>query len=300
MPTQPDPGFDFAEDIYAAPDEGPDDPRHLPPETPVPAAPAPPSPPPTAIDWSRTRLTAAFVRALAAAQGAAQTVDKASEVPDTPGRKGHAYAGADAMIAEATRVLSSNGIAWVCASRPIAPPDIDRQQLGDQWACSEIVTESLLLHADDVEGVAVLALTGRTISIGRKGTLIDKADKAGETYLRGYIARDICGLDRGHTDDDVGQRDDSNAAMGGRKPSARLSSADKDAVDQVFAALLGARKVAGLKGPGGVTLAPSAILADLMGPAFKIATSEDAAAFVTAGRAEIERIRLSMAADDVP
>jgi hypothetical protein len=187
--------------------------------------------PRAAIDWDRTHLTPAFVRALARAQGEAATVGKDSKIEATAKSKARPYAGADAMIAEATRVLAPNGIAWVCASTSRAT--VERRHLAEyddgntQWVCSVIETESVLMHAgtadDPTDEIGLLVTTGEAPSIGRRGTPIDKADKAAETYLRLYLARDLLGLDRGDATDDPNARDDSDEGRGpvreGRGPA---------------------------------------------------------------------------------
>jgi len=175
----------------------------------------------SAIDWDRTRLTPGFVRALAKAQADAQTVGKSSTIEARAGTAARKYAGADAMIEEATRVLAPNGIAWICASTSAEPvePRFVAESGDKQWVCSRVHTDSVLMHSGDDgdDGVGLLVTSGETCSIGRLGTPIDKADKAAETYLRLYIARDLLGLDRGDAADDVNDRDDADSGRGGSR-----------------------------------------------------------------------------------
>lgn len=201
----------------ADPNVGPDD--FLDPEPA--AAPAPATTEPLrargAIDWSRTRLTPAFVRALAASQRAAQTVGQDSKMEAGEGQKARMYANGDAMTEEATRVFGDHGIAWVTATSTRQPTDKRHaDECGEkQWVCSIVQVESVLMHAPDdatqEDEVGVLVTYAETASIGRRSTPIDKADAAAESFLRLYLARNLAALDRGKADDDVNQRNDTDA-----------------------------------------------------------------------------------------
>lgn len=223
VPPEPDPGPAPTESSPAADLE-------------VPVSVADVLPRAIAIDWEHTRLTPAFVRALAKAQREARTVGKDSKVEAHGETKARKYANADAMVEEATRVLADNGIAWVCASRAFEATE--KRFVAEcgpkQWVCSRVVTESVLLHAGEDDQIGQLVTVGETASIGRSSTPIDKADKAAETYLRLYMARDLVGLDRGDEAvgaDDVNQRpDDVERGADRRAAGASIEAAKRAAI----------------------------------------------------------------------
>lgn len=194
--------------------------------------PKPPKTPTTAIDWPRSRITPGLVRALVQAQASAVTVGKSSKVDREPGERGpkYSYASADTMIAEASERLNAAGIAWVCASRTVDAPAVelgtyDAQGNPTQWVVGLVVTESVLLHVDDDDEIGMLVTTAECCSIGSRSRPADKADRAAETYLRGYLARDLVALDRGVTpdDEDVDARRDGSDDEGGTRRSSSSS-----------------------------------------------------------------------------
>lgn len=242
---------------------------------------APPRPAKTAIDWARSNITPGLVRALVAAQKAVRTVAKGGTNEGGERRKAYNYATADAMIGEARQAFGAGELAWVCASRAVEPPTFD---LGEnQWACSLVITESVLLHAgEDAEhnGVGMLVLTGECISIGSTARPPDKADKAAETYLRGFIARDLLAIDRGGTpkDEDVDQRpDDSNTASRGRTSTRTATAADNAAEteirDQVAKHCKAITEVAVAEGNPRPSTAN--IIAEIMGAGWKATTAAE-------------------------
>lgn len=208
--------------------------------------PPPPSPTPapvfrSAVQWDRCEITPGLVRALSIAQAGAQTVDKRGRNEGQPARegakerKGYDYATAEDMIAEARRCMALVGgddgrLWWTCAVRAVEPPNFD---LGpNQWPCSLIVTESIVMHVSKAGEIGMWVTTAECMSIGSSGRPPDKADKAAETYLRGFIARDLLQLDRGNVQavDDVDRRvDDDSGGAKGRQPAQRQQSADDSA-----------------------------------------------------------------------
>lgn len=206
----------------------------------------PDAPPPvtlprrSAIDWERTRLTPAFVRALAKAQREARTVGKDSRVEAHGETRARNYADGDAMTEEASRVFNANDIAWVTASISREPSEKMYQDENGpkQWVCSVVEMTSILMHAPPIpsdpaiayesdDRVGMLVTFAEAASIGRSSTPIDKANKAAESYLRLYMARDLAALDRGNATDDVNARtDDETRERGGQ----RTGTADFDRV----------------------------------------------------------------------
>lgn len=214
--------------------------------------------------WGRpivdtSRVTAGLVRALVAAQRAAKTVgkDKTNQGgggEDRGGTKAYKYASADHLIAVARGLLSAEGIAWVSGSRLLDPPRIEFS--AKQWVCSLVRSESVLLHADDAGAVGELRITGECISVGSSARPPDKADKAADTYLRGFLARDLLALDRGEVDanEDVDARHDSDAdapaAGGGRAARGKpASSAVRDEVNNLVRSIAEAEVAAGRERP---------------------------------------------------
>lgn len=233
------------------------------PGEPAPTEAAPP-PPKSAIDWQRTNLTPGLVRALARAQAQVQTVGKSGR--NTTG-DGYDYATADSMIAEARRVFAGQDLYWLCVSRSLEPPTFD---LGtSRWACSLVVTESIVMHVDEHGVVGMLVSRGECVSIGSGASPPDKADKAAETYLRGYIARDLLAIDRAKvkSSEDVDARGDSPSEGGkGRtsaKPDAATAIAEtelRDGCNKMIRAIQESRTAQGEPRPSAANL-----IAELMG-----------------------------------
>jgi hypothetical protein len=257
------------------------------------------------IDWDRTHVTAEFIRALAKAQSEVTTVTNDSVIKGREAKEGREgtrdrqYTGADAMVSEARRALSANEIAWVCAS--ISEPTTEPRHLAEstvsnQWVCSVVTTESVLFHAAQDGEISRLVIRGETASIGRTGTPIDKADKAAETYLRLYLARDLLALDRGKTDDDIEPRDSVPAVRAPKRDGAATvtkpisskpptESATKAAIDDMFRRIADARKAAQMP-----RLSPRDLLTQMFDKDFDIRSMSTSEAFLAEGTKFLQKM----------
>ena len=115
------------------------------------------------------------------------------------------------------------------------------------------------------------------------------------TYGRRYGLCAVVGV--APDDDDDGnsavqgqpaQRQQSPRASQQEPAKAAMSSADKDRADKALKGLLAARKASGMA----ALASPAAVIADLMGPDFRIVDGKTAADFASCVAFEIERIEM--------
>lgn len=205
---------------------------------PLPPKPAPAEPsespssslaPSITIDMSKA--TAEILKALARAQQAALTVGKDGENTHLKNK----YASAEAMIRASRHAMADTGLAFIAVPRIVAEYPKPHEH-AKQWVSAKIEKVFVLTHESGsiIRGVA----EGYAIEGGPRAA--DKATAAGDTYLHGFILRNLFNLDRAEEDKiSVEAREDFEEAGDTRpdKPRRRLTSYEE--TEQAFREVMG-------------------------------------------------------------
>lgn len=148
--------------------------------------------------------------ALARAQAKAETVGKDAKNTD----RGYNYATADAMARAARLAMAETGLAVFASFEVRTLPEPLR--LGNQWV-SEIVVEHFVLSYGDTDGnVGYVRGTATMPSVESRGRAPDKARMAAQTYMHGFVLRNLLNLDRNDEGDAaVDRRNDGADDDGG-------------------------------------------------------------------------------------
>lgn len=252
--------------------------------------------PECSINWSISVLTPEMAAAWAAAQSAAQTVDKDAHNQD----KGYRYAGADSLVREARRALSSVGLALVMSWRAFDRPW--EKVSANQWIDWRLVCDWMVMHGSaTADGrTARLCGTAEIVAIGSAGRPPDKSLLAARTTLAGAVAMSLVALDRSDPgDEDVSSRQEPDTHV---PPRRRLTDEGRAIADAALRQLYQLRRNAGHQHEGKpITMAR--VLLDLMGEGFAVRSDEDAQAVADAAKqtfASIHAAHLNATTKDTP
>jgi len=168
------------------------------------------------FDDARSSLCPGLLLALAKAQGEISTVGKGGAVKDRDGRKAYSYAKADDMVAMARATLARHGLSLVVTTRAFPPPNFD---LGERQGVSDTIVMEFRLGWSDGQAMGWLCGFAETYAVTNAQRTPDKAGKAAETYLLGFVCRNLLMINRDEIsdDEDVDQRTSDPSAAAARR-----------------------------------------------------------------------------------
>lgn len=172
---------------------------------------------------SEGTMPAKIAAALVKATRAAEAVEKAKRMQ---GEKfGYAFAGADALMAEAREALAGAGLAIVCYGWRVSLEERHDYDGEKRVAWTERVMHSAFLLVHDEGETHALGVYSMP-SIPGPGRPVDKADASALTYATGYVMRGLLNLPRVEKGsmgsdsppaEEVDMRDDSTVPVRGRR-----------------------------------------------------------------------------------
>lgn len=175
-----------------------------------------------AFDFAASKITAGLVAAIARAQSAIRAVGKTSRNE----QRKYDYANADDMIGEYRRAFAAEGVATVSSHYMQEPPNtdpitVDENGHATQWIDCTLKGQTLVMFTEiATREVGILVVNWEQDAIGKRGTPIDKSQRAAETYALGFVCRGIGMLSRSSTpadeDRDAAGDDQGHRAGGGR------------------------------------------------------------------------------------
>jgi len=154
-----------------------------------------------------------LAKAIVAAQTAADKLRR-----DGKGDKGK-YTTADAIAAEASRVLNEHGAGWMRTGLDFAEPGLAQSDIGNQSYVGDLVQTWMIVHES---GPAIIG-TSRMPVVTSRGRPPDKATAASLTYDVGQILRGALCMER-ESENAIDRRedvDDGSQYRHGRQESRR-------------------------------------------------------------------------------